>query len=210
MCIILGDLCTACFWLGEIDKGIEYGEYALKLLEELDNPLLKSDVLFSFSMLHSAKGNYELGLEIRHECTNIVKELKLEHRLYESNLTEAWQQIYVGNWKKGFQLASEGLSYMQKKGNMWWSFLGYNFLSIIYFQTGEMEKALENALESLELANKINIDNLKVMAYRASAYCYHRLRQIDKALEHYLKGFEIFQRVGSTQHGTNIISSIII
>ena len=209
VCIVLDDLCTLCFWLGEVDKGIEYGEHALRLLEDLDNPLLKSEVLFSFSMLHSLKGNYKHALQLRHECTDLYKKLNLQKRVYDSNITEAWQQIYVGNWEKAEQLASEGLAYKKEKGDIWWSFLGYNFLSMIYFQTGETEKALENGLSSLEIAKKINMDNINAMAYRAVAYCYHRLRQIDNALEYYLKALEVFRKIDGPLHGSHIITSII-
>jgi tetratricopeptide (TPR) repeat protein len=209
VCDVLEWLCTVCFWLGKIDKGIEYGEIALSLLEDLDNPLLKSDVLFSFSMLHSIKGNYKLALQLRHECTDLYKKLNLQDRVYDSNITEAWQQIYVGNWEKAKKLASEGLAYKKEKEDIWWTFFGYNFLSIIYFQTGDTEKALENALESLEIAKRINLDNLKAMAYRTIAYSYHRLKQNDKALDYYLKALELFQKVGAPHHGTHLIYSII-
>ncbi len=209
LCETLSQLCIYCFWTGEVDKGIKYGEKALRVFEEYENPLLKSDVLFSLSMIYTIKGKFELALEIRHECTAIRKEHNSEFGVHESNLTEAWQQTYVGNWEKAKQLFSESLEYMKEVGSIWWSFFGYNFLSLIYLETGETEKALEKGLESLEMAEKINKENLKAMAYRAIAYSYHRLSQTDNALEYYLKALETFQRIGGPLHGAHIISSII-
>ncbi|TET76779.1 MAG: tetratricopeptide repeat protein, partial [Candidatus Heimdallarchaeota archaeon] len=210
ICETCNELSTACFWNGEIERGIEIGNYGLKLLEEYDNPTIMVNTLFMLSMLHTVKGNHELALKIRKECSDLAKEHDfLFSYLGEGKITESWQLAFTGNWERALKLATEGLEYVKEKGSLWWTFFGYNFQGLIYYQTGQLDKALESALESLEIAKKINMVSLMSMAYRLIAFSYHRIGQLDNALEYYLKIFESFEVYKGPFYHSPILGGII-
>jgi len=210
ICETCNDLSTACFWNGEIDKGIENGNYGLKILEEYDNPAIREGTLSMLSMLHTVKGNHELALKLRKECSDLAEEHDfLFTYLGAGKITESWQLIYTGNWEKALKLATEGLEYVKEEGSLWWTFFGYNFQGLTYYQKGQLDKALESAFESLEIAKKINMVSLMAMAYRLIAFSYHRIGQLDNSLEYYLKTFESFEIYKGPLHHSPILVGII-
>lgn len=210
ICETCNDLSMACFWNGEIDKGIEIGNYGLKILEEYDNPAIREGILFKLSMLNTVKGNHELALKLRKECSDLAEEHNfLFSYLGAGKITEAWQLIYTGDWEEALKLATEGLEYVKEEGSLWWTFFGYNFQGIIFFQKGQLDKSLESALKSLEIAKKINMVALMTMAYRLIAFSYHRIGQLDNALEYYLKTFESFEIYKGPFHHSPILVGII-
>ena len=210
ICETCNDLSAACFWNGEIDKGIENGNYGLKILEEYDNPAIREGILFMLSMLNTVKGNHELALKLRKECSDLAEEHNfLFSFLGAGKITESWQLTYTGNWEKALKLATEGLEYVKEEGSLWWTFFGYNFQSMIYYQQGQLDKALESAHESLEIAKRINMVSLMTMAYRTIAFSYHRIGQLDNALEYYLKIFESYEIYKGPFHHSPILVGII-
>ena len=209
ICLTLDAISLECFWLGEIDEGIEYAEKALKILEEYDNPSIKIGVLYSLSNLNTTKGNYKLALDFRHKCTELAKELNLEYRVQSSNIGEAWLQINIGNWEKAQNLASEALEYFKERENSWWLFMAYNFLSYAQFCFGKTKDALENAYESLKYAKKLERKNLEAMATERIARCYRSLGEINKALEFRHKGIELFEFLKTAMYEALVLSDII-
>ncbi|MCE7739744.1 MAG: tetratricopeptide repeat protein [Candidatus Heimdallarchaeota archaeon] len=211
VCKALRELCINCFWLGQADKGIEYGNYALKILADIKILPVKMDIFESMSLLYITKGDYSIALEYSCKTSTLAKELNFEFiYLGENKINESWIHCLLGNWEKAEKLASEGLAYVKEKGSDWWSFFGNLFLSNIYFQTGKTAKALDHILEGLQIAKKLGNKTLQCLAYMMSANVYYRLGEIDKALENIKKSLDLSEVYKSPFSKARILSSVIM
>ncbi len=73
VCETLGYLGIICFWLGQADKGIEYGDYALKILTDIEILPLKMKILEGMSLLYIIKGDYSIALEYSNKTSTLAK-----------------------------------------------------------------------------------------------------------------------------------------
>ena len=88
----------------------------------------------------------------------------------------------------------------------------YNNSASIYKGLGNYEKALEYALESVRIAEKISVndDENLATAYSNIAITYRMFRDYDKALEFALKAIAIREKIFSDEHPDLAISYIVL
>jgi tetratricopeptide (TPR) repeat protein len=206
---------SLCEWAwkerrNDIAAGFEYIEKALEIAEKIDNDCKVGKVLFYKGSLFFNAGNATTGIETFRQAAFLLENCNDDYllsRIYNglglcnadlSNFTEAisYYQMALDIYAKTND--EEGIA-LQKQN-----------IGVIYFQVGQLDKALKNYLDAASTLENMEKPTLNILAnnYVNLAIIYHRLGEIVKSITYYRKAAKIYEkcndRLGIGESYTNL------
>jgi tetratricopeptide (TPR) repeat protein len=190
-------------YFGNYDESIRLADYILKNSKELNNPLLNIDALTwkaACSLLNGkikmANKCFEDGLKQVSEIKNLSAKIiaKRKSRLL---FWQVFAIIYLGNFEKGLELASEALSFAEISGYK--NLISRSFLAMgdCYYFLGRGEKRDECFEKAFNLATKLDNKYLTAMYYLLVPRTYNWFKEPERAEESYNKGFSLAEEIGA-------------
>lgn len=190
-------------YFGNYDESIQLADYILKNSKEIDNPLLIVDALtwkVACSFLNGktkvSNKSFEDGLKQLSKITNLpAKDVaKRKSRLL---FWQVFAILYLGNFEKGLELASEALSFAEISGYK--NLISRSFLVMgeCYYMLGRGEKRDECFEKAFNLATKLDNKYLTAMYYLLVPRTYNWFKEPERAEESYKKGFSLAEEIGT-------------
>ena len=143
---VLVSICTASSLMGEVDTGIEYGCYAIEILEELDENLNVAPIINALSCLaiaYYSKKDLDALAETIDEAKEYIKkakELNIEESVYFESyirllVIEGHYQIFTDHYEEGVALYERFEKEAQEKKD--W-FKETDYISTLYANYRDM------------------------------------------------------------------------
>jgi diguanylate cyclase (GGDEF)-like protein len=139
---------------GKPDEAITQCSEALSLLKDLPPVQALSDVWIALGWIHIYLGNYPVALDHAIKALNLARELKDRHR-------EAWALDVIassygasGDVENSIPMHHEAVAIFSDLGDAEGHARTLNNLACTLLESGELDRALEASLKSLELARQ--------------------------------------------------------
>lgn len=182
---------------------------AFELSKETENPILQFDCLKLLKNLLSWQRNEKKDIKFSNfacfELERIKEEYPLEIKKIEREYLSFLALIHTPiNRDKAFEYIFESLSIAVKEGDLRDIALIYHFISNMYMDIGKYNKALNYALDSYDIYEKLNEEtaiglfNQEYSIHNQLSMIYLRLGDLDKNIEHGTKSLEYSKKIGDT------------
>ncbi|MBN2682393.1 MAG: tetratricopeptide repeat protein [Bacteroidales bacterium] len=180
----------------DIASGREYIKTAMEIAEKMGDDCKIGKVLFYEGSLFFNAGDASRGIETFRQAAFLIENCNDEYllsRIYNglglcnadmSNFTEAisYYQLALDIYVKTND--EEGIA-LQKQN-----------IGVIYFQVGQLDKAIKNYLEAASILENMDNPTLNILAnnYVNLAIIYHKLKEIKKSIGYYWKAVRIYEK----------------
>ena len=206
---------NAAFYLGDLQKAVDYGENAFALATEVDNPRLKLTAISSLHRAHRdlknasrARELIELGLKIAQEFSpGSIDRVYWEAVFYAARSSDfralREYQKAIEDAQRSISLYEDFLSTMPDSGRRSQSrretaithmALLYGRLGRTYLAMGKTEDALKQYQRGLEFAERGNLKFSQGYLFQGLGDVYDRRNEYPKALDHFKKALELAQQ----------------
>jgi class 3 adenylate cyclase/tetratricopeptide (TPR) repeat protein len=143
MATIAAQLARFCYFEGDLKKGSEFVEVALKIAEDLGLPGVLAEALNSKSLLLEAAGHPQEALGLRYHALTVA----LQNQLHSSAL-RAYNNTVAGlvDWDRfedALDLADRGLQLAAKLGQRFWQAQLQGLKTLTLFMIGRWDEAIE-------------------------------------------------------------------
>ena len=204
---ILSDL-TWYYVQVSLDTAILYGEEAIELSKEIDDPVLLSqaysDLAYAWmekGELVNARQNYEAALELRYEIGDSSK-------IYGTitNLGSVYQRDFQSDSAMSNYL--KALSFFEREGNEKNADFIRNNIGVIYLELKNYPKALE-ILEQVAKYREENEDYYNLATTLNNLGSIHKhLGDDEKSEEVYKQALEIYQEIGDAYYTSTTYNNL--
>ena len=180
-------------------KGIEYGEIALEISQEID---WLNGISLSYGSIGSnywVKSDLQKALSYYEKKLEIVLELGKELSIAKTygNIGSIHQNM--SNYPKALEYSFKSLEIKEKLGNKSGIANSLNSIGVIYNIQDEYDKALEYFQKSLKVKEELNDKPAIAGILSNIGAVYHIKNDYDKALETYLRSLEINEEIGNNR-----------
>lgn len=132
-----------------VPQALRHGELALPLARELGNRESLAFVLNDLCRVYVCLGKFEEAHLVVREARELWRLLDNQAMLADSFGSEAEAYCNEGDHAKGLECAFEGLRISEKIENLWGKAYNRMLASFIYFDMGEIAKAIQLSNESI-------------------------------------------------------------
>jgi len=170
---------------------------ALRLSDRWGDKDLKARVYNNLGNLYLLYDNYDMALDYHKQSLNIKEEIgsKLGIAISLNNIGLVYQS------KKDFQKAKRYFkqSLREKKdlGYLWGEAFQYLCFADLFLETGDLSNAQKNITNGLQLAEKIDIAELKYKLYTSQAELFLMAADTMQAMDCYNKSIAIIESIGN-------------
>ena len=179
----LWNLALSGMWSGRTFKGIEYGEQAVTLARQLDQPELLAFALNDLGMLYlsvthlkSAKAALDEANKLWHKLDNLP--------MLTDNLNIACATaVIAGDYDQGLVLADEAFQISETSNNLWGQSFSRMMAGWAYWEQGQPDLAIAASQESLQLGTSAGFIGAQVLAGGTLADVYAGLGAIGQGME---------------------------
>jgi tetratricopeptide (TPR) repeat protein len=203
---------NSAFFLGDLQKALDYGEKAFALGSEIDNPRLKLTAISSLHRAHRdlknasrARELIELGLKIAQELSpGSINRVYWEAVFYAARSSDfRAQREYqkaIEDAQRSISLYKDFLSSMRdsrrrsesrKETAITNMALLYGRLGRTYLAMGNTDEALKQYELGLELAQRGNLKFSQVYLFQGLGDVYAQRQEYPEALKHFKKALEL-------------------
>nr|QNO55820.1 photosystem I assembly protein Ycf3 [Methanosarcinales archaeon ANME-1 ERB7] len=193
---ILTDFGMISYYLGELDRALEYFEKALKLNENLGSKEGMAIGLGNIGNVYRIKGELDNALDYFEKALKLSEGLGIKEvmavqlrNIGNVNLDKGEHEKALGYYLKALKL-DEGLGRKKEIA----ADLGN--IGVVYRIRGEIEKALEYFEKALELDEKLGIKEGMTRALGNIGIIYQIKGEHEKALEYFEKALELDEELG--------------
>jgi len=195
---LYADIARLSWHTGNIDKAASWAEKALELAKKMNAFEVIAEAYLNSGLVSTSVGDKQKSLQ----CVERALKIALDNAYVETalraynNLANEVADVEIEKgldyWEKGFELA-------KKVGHIrWMSWMG-TALAGMYVGTGDMNKALLLAEQSVALDRKTrNLSNLS-LSLASLGYVYQVLGEWDKTEQYYKEALAISQKLGRFQ-----------
>jgi signal transduction histidine kinase len=182
--------------LGNYGQAILQANKALALIESTGKTILLADILLLLGEIYQYLGDYLLAQEYSLKGLRISQEVK--YRQGEARAQILIGQIYnkTGDYHQeldAYVRALQSFLELQHTGDVAATF---NRIAAANCSIGEFDNALENAQQSLMLANQTGMNRLEAGVQRTIGDIYMEMGDYPQAMIHFQQSMEIAQRAG--------------
>ncbi len=167
------------------NKALDYAQQALILSEKLRFDAGKHDALIAEGLVYSSTGQVEKALSNYLKANDIASKVNDKNRQIGTKLNIASAYAALSRYEEGLLAAQSALE-IAKQDQLAELKQTYclNFISNIQIKRGNYDRAIENILAALTLAEKANDARAKGTNYRSLALCHSRLENYESAAKY--------------------------
>jgi tetratricopeptide (TPR) repeat protein len=133
-----------------LDQALIHGELALPLARGLNDREPLAFVLNDLCRLYVCLGRFQDAFVVIHEARDLWRSLNNQTMLADSYGSEAEACFQVGDHEKALELLRHGLELSEKIENLWGKAYNRMLMSFVYFDRGEIGRAIRLSTESIE------------------------------------------------------------
>jgi tetratricopeptide (TPR) repeat protein len=182
---VLWNLLLANLHGGEIDQAIDYGERSLSLARSLNLREQMAYTLTDLGRAHNTACRFEEAEARLTEAAGLWRELGNMTMLSDNLNTWLLNLMWSGKYEKALGIAQESLETSRATKNIWAQGWPHQMQGQIWFEYGEIDKALEELEASVRLAVEANTP-LHTTWYSANlGWAYIQIGAIQKGMDVY-------------------------
>src|ERR1700757_708646 len=206
--IHLNKLCNEFSFVGEFNKGLNYGKQALALAQ---NSAYKKGMATAYNNLgnmYCMLGNYPLDLQNYSASLKIRQQIKDKHGVADSYSNMANIDLYLGNYPTALKSYFAALKIYEETNDKQSVSDTYNNIGCVYEKQNNFSEALKNYLAALKMQQANN--NIKGIAIAKSniGNLYLDKNNYDLALQNLCAALKIYEEIGD-KRGISITHSNI-
>ncbi|HLO28792.1 MAG TPA: hypothetical protein VK249_06640, partial [Anaerolineales bacterium] len=184
-CRVLWNLLLANLHGSKTDKAIDYGERSLSLARSLN---LREQIPYTLTDLgraYSSSCQFEEGQARLIEAAGLWRELGNMTMLNDNLNALLLSLVYCGKYEKALEIAKESLEVSHTTKNMWAQCWPHHMQGQIWFEYGEIDKALDELDTSVRVAVEANAP-IHIKWYSANlCWAYIQIGAVQKGMDLY-------------------------
>jgi tetratricopeptide (TPR) repeat protein len=174
---------------GEIDRAKECYTEAMRLLKATEKGRFYARALVGMADLKCALGEFQDSLEIYKEANTIFERYDIKKDLAESQLKLASALIRLTRYERAEKLAEESRGL--RRGDPEGESAALTLLALASLQQNELDKAISQATEAVELADQSNQPQARARAHIALGHARLSEREFKQAADALREAAEI-------------------
>jgi tetratricopeptide (TPR) repeat protein len=184
-CRVLWNLLLANLHGSKTDRAIDYGERSLSLARSLD---LREQIPYTLTDLgraYNAVCRFEEAEARLIEAADLWRELGNMTMLNDNLNALLLSLVYCGKYEKALEIAKESLEVSRTTKNMWAQCWPHHMQGQIWFEYGEIDKALDELDTSVRVAVEANA-SIHIKWYGADlCWAYIQIGAVQKGMDLY-------------------------
>jgi tetratricopeptide (TPR) repeat protein len=194
-----GNLGTAYYRVGQIQKAISFYEQALSLAKERDNQTGEGVWLGNLANCFGELGQTQRAMEDFRHALDIARELERPD-LEASHINNmGYYMVDLSDYARAFECHYQALTLSEQIGDQQGGSIYAANLGIRYHDRGQTEKALECCRQSLALAQEIGNRYSESVSLTYLGDIYVDQGMWDRAIEHYELALKITDEINNPQ-----------
>jgi len=194
---ILNELGGILYYLGELDKALEYSEEALKLDEELGSKEGMAANFGNIGIVNRTKGELDRALKYHEKALKLDEELGRKEGMAADLGDMGIVYSTKGELDKALEHYEEALKLNEELGRKEGIANLLGNIGNVYRTKGELDKALEYYEEALKLHEGLGRKEGMASQLGNIGVVYKAKGELDRALEYYEKALRIFEDMDS-------------
>ncbi|HLF75212.1 MAG TPA: adenylate/guanylate cyclase domain-containing protein, partial [Anaerolineales bacterium] len=166
-----------------LEQALVHGELALPLARELEDREPLAFVLNDLCRLYVCLGRFEDAHAVIHEARDLWRALNIQTMLADSFGSEAEACFQEGDHEKALELLRQGLELSEEIENSWGKAYNRMLMSFIYFDRGEIGRAIRLSAESIEEGDRGGLVASSTSHRAELGWFYGLYGDIEKGLE---------------------------
>ena len=199
---------SALYRTNNPSKSLQYGQLALKLSKELNDPAAECRSLRAIGVAYSYLSRYEDAGKYFEESLNIAKENDLKDQLALSYNSLGNYNYFTGNLDKAIEYYEDAYRSAKALGSKAELPSYLSNIGIIYNNRGDYQKALEKYFESLEISEALSDSEGVCRAFTNIGAVYNDSKDFQRALEYYNKALDITYSTNDLHSRSNIYNNL--
>ncbi|VVB93053.1 Photosystem I assembly protein Ycf3 [uncultured archaeon] len=195
--IILGDLGLIFYYLGELDKALEYYESALKLNEELELKERIAIGLGNIGIVYQIKGALDKALEYYESALKLNEELGNKEGIARNLVNIGIFYRNKGELDKALEYYESALKLDEELEDKKGMASDFSNIGVVYGVKEELDKALEYFEKASKLSEELKIKEGMAIQFGNIGNVYRLKGELDKALEFSERALKIFKERGN-------------
>jgi serine phosphatase RsbU (regulator of sigma subunit)/Tfp pilus assembly protein PilF len=197
------NLANSYFEIGKIDKAEDYYKKALVKNRKIENTLWQIYNLGGLSRLYAYKNRYTKSRAYAKEAFDLAK----KHNLLDASryLSYALSCLRINDLETALDLLKKANELAKKNNDTYYQIQIENKIGACYMKMGNNKLAEKLYLNTLELCESFDNDEMWASTYRNLADFYHEVGQNKKALNYGIKSRDISERLGD-KHNYTVVS----
>jgi len=193
---ILNELGGILYYLGELDKALEYSEEALKLDEELGSKEGMAANFGNIGIVNRTKGELDRALKYHEKALKLDEELGRKEGMAADLGDMGIVYSTKGELDKALEHYEEALKLNEELGRKEGIANLLGNIGNVYRTKGELDKALEYYEEALKLHEGLRRKEGMAIALGNIGNVYQIKGELDKALEYYEEALKLHEGLG--------------
>jgi len=205
---ILGELGTIFYYLGDLEKALEYFRKALKLNEELGSKEGMAANFVNIGIVYRIKGELDNALEYYGKALKLNEELERKEGIAADlgNIGIVYQ--IKGELANALEYYGKALKLAEVLGSKEGIANQLVNIGIVYGIKEELDKALEYFRKALKLNEDLGIKEVLANQLGNIGNVYRIKGELDKALEYYEKALELDEELGRKEGIASVFVNI--
>jgi tetratricopeptide (TPR) repeat protein len=188
------------YTLGDLNKGLNYYDMAIKLCNETGNKSAKAELFANKGEILSREGKWGLAVQNFEKSRIISEKLGDSHVVAKAYRGLAHVYWRFGDYDKATQYNNLSIQASMEVGDMHSIARTFIELGLIYSATGDYEKAIEYYSKSLKELEPFNDYSQIARAHNNIGDAYMKTERYEKAIDHFKKCVEIGKKSHSHEH----------
>jgi CHAT domain-containing protein/Tfp pilus assembly protein PilF len=210
--MVLDALAISEFYLGNIDRALQYSMEAVTVAQEVGDPQLLKIAYADLGYIHMCMGNYYSALELLHESLDIDKNSHDPWRKRNRVLSILSQLYYlVGQYENALESIQEALELSQKENDLVGETRCLNAKGVMLSNLTEYNEAKKCLLEALSLSkNELNNKTLQGLILANLSHVYWSISESEKARDCLESALGLSKQMNDKSTEANILASMAI
>jgi tetratricopeptide (TPR) repeat protein len=184
-CKVLWNLLLANLHGGRLDQAIEYGERSLSLARSLNLREQIPQTLTDLGRAYNVAGRFEEAQARLTEAAGLWRELGNMPMLNDNLNTLLLNLVWSGKYPKALEAAAQSLEVSAVTKNTWAQCWPHQMQGQIWFEYGEIDRALDELEASVRLAQEANA-SIHTKWYSANlSWAYIQVGAVQKGMDLY-------------------------
>jgi signal transduction histidine kinase len=175
----------------QFDKALEFFFQSLEIARKQENFNQVAVRKASIASIYKSQQKYDLALEWLEKSLNL--EIQLGNEVRRGYRLDQMGEIFTltGQLEKAERYLEEALQIFRDKKVLTSESIALNHIAVNYMRRNNPTRAISFHLQSLDVANKTNFDNMKQKNHRELSMIYEQTANFDAALNHYKSYVEL-------------------
>jgi len=182
---VINEIASTYRFTGEFEKASEFIQESFTVAEKENNEIGMAYALKIKALLFMEEGEYEKALNVAEEFLLLSEKLESLHLINSASFIKGRALLCLERYYESYKCFENNLSSGEKTGDKFVISQAYRGLSRVFYEKGDMAKALDFIKESIEISLSIENKLGNVMGEYAMAHILKEKGEIYEAIDLY-------------------------